>query len=165
MSGELERDPTSGRLGPDWVESAGEAESEALGVALGQRLRGGEVVALHGDLGAGKTVFARGLARALGVDEPVRSPTFTIVQEYRDGRLALVHIDLYRLDNAADALAFGIEDYLADAAAVTVVEWAERIPELIGPEAVHVELRHLSPERRRIRVSLPSDHGGDVAPG
>lgn len=112
-----------------------ESRTEAIGHAMARHMPNGTVVALHGDLGAGKTVLARGLARGLGILEPVTSPTFTIVQEYaRPTGGWLFHLDMYRIATSADALAFGIEEYLFAADAVTVVEWPERIAELLEPE-------------------------------
>ena len=134
------------------IFSAAESDTDALGASLGTELSGGEIVALHGDLGAGKTVFARGLSRGMGVDEPICSPTFTVVQEYQGDRYRLYHIDLYRLSGVDDALAFGIEDYLEDEEAVTVIEWSERISELLsGLNVVHVDIQHLE-IGRNIRV-------------
>jgi tRNA threonylcarbamoyladenosine biosynthesis protein TsaE len=98
---------------------------------VARTLTGGTVLALYGDLGAGKTVFARGVAHGLGIREAVTSPTFTVVQEYRHNRGVLYHLDMYRIQGAEDALAFGIEDFLFAPEAVTVVEWPERILDLL----------------------------------
>ena len=89
------------------------AETEALGARLANALDGGQVVAFTGDLGAGKTAFVSGMARALGVEERVTSPTFTIVNEYEGGRLPLFHFDMYRLGGADELFHIGWEDYLA----------------------------------------------------
>ncbi len=128
------------------ILSRSEAETEALGRRLAARLVGGELIALHGELGAGKTVFARGLARGLGITEVVTSPSFTLVQEYRGPALRLYHVDLYRLNGAADALAFGLDELIADDQAVTVVEWPERLAGLLAGEMpeklIHVQIRH-----------------------
>jgi tRNA threonylcarbamoyladenosine biosynthesis protein TsaE len=136
------------------LHTTGEQETEAAGAALGARLRGGDLVALSGDLAAGKTVFTRGLARALGIAEPVTSPTFAIVQEYA-GRLTLYHLDLYRLPGAQEALAFGVEEFLAQPGAVTVIEWAERLGDLLPPATIRVSLRALSPEERALTITWP----------
>lgn len=127
-----------------------EAATEALGRELAAQLTGGDVVALLGDLGAGKTVFSRGLARGLGITEPITSPTFAIVQEYEGPSLTLLHMDMYRLQGEEDALAFGIEDYLDDSQAICVIEWAERIPGLLPPGHLRVHLRRLASGRELI---------------
>jgi len=102
------------------------AETEALGEKFGRAARHGQVVALSGDLGAGKTQFVRGLARGLEIPTRVHSPTFTLVNEYAGGRLKLFHLDLYRLETAAQILSAGIEEFLSPDG-VSVVEWAERM--------------------------------------
>lgn len=106
-------------------------ETEALGERLAAQLRPGDVVAYRGGLGAGKTAFTRGLARGLGVREPVISPTYTIVNEYRSGRLPLFHFDMYRLRSADDLFDIGWEDYLAEGG-VCAVEWSENVEDALG---------------------------------
>lgn len=122
------------------IQSSSVADTEIYGCALARLLGGGSVLAVYGDLGAGKTVLARGIARGLGITEAVTSPTFAIVQEYRAPvGLWLYHLDLYRIGNEQDALAFGIEEYLFAGDSVTVIEWPERIQGLLGDtEAVEV---------------------------
>ena len=105
------------------------AETEALGETFGRVAQRGLVLALSGDLGAGKTQFVRGLARGLGISGRVHSPTFTLVNEYGGGRLKLFHLDLYRLETAEQIFSAGIEEYLSPDG-VSVVEWAERIYDL-----------------------------------
>ena len=105
------------------------AETEAIGEKFGGRAQRGLVIALSGDLGAGKTQFVRGLARGLGCLGRVHSPTFTLVNEYDGGRLKLFHLDLYRLETAPQILNAGIEEYLSPDG-VSVIEWAERIHDL-----------------------------------
>lgn len=133
--------------------------TEAAAAALAAALPGGCVVALYGTLGSGKTVFARGFARGLGIVEPVTSPTFSLVQEYRrpDGGW-FFHLDLYRLDSAHAAIAFGVEEYLFRPGAVTLVEWAERIEPLLAGAAadatatlIPVHLDHAGENRRQLR--------------
>ena len=108
--------------------SNNEQETFDLGVRIGQQLRGGEILLLNGSLGAGKTVFVKGIAQALDVDEDdVSSPSFTLVNPYQ-GRLLLYHIDLYRLDEGASAAhAVDLDELLSDEEAVTIIEWAERM--------------------------------------
>ena len=112
-------------------------ETEALGARLADALAEGRVVAFTGDLGAGKTAFVSGMARALGVEERVTSPTFTIVNEYEGGRLPLFHFDMYRLDGADELFHIGWEDYLARGG-VCAVEWSENVAEAIEDGAVRV---------------------------
>jgi tRNA threonylcarbamoyladenosine biosynthesis protein TsaE len=111
--------------------------TEAVGEAIGSQLRVGDLVVLSGDLGAGKTTFAKGLARALGVTEPVTSPTFTIVQEY-DGRVPLAHVDVYRLDRIQELHDLGFEELLESR--VTVVEWGEAIALVLPRDRIEVRL-------------------------
>src|SRR5580658_7055745 len=105
------------------------AETEALGEKFGRAARQGWVIALSGELGAGKTQFVKGLARGLGVSARVHSPTFTLVAEYSGGRLKLFHLDLYRLETRPQILSAGIEEFLRPDG-VTVIEWAERMAEV-----------------------------------
>ena len=136
--------------------SRSEAETEAAGAVLARELAPGTVVLLCGDLGAGKTVFSRGFARGLGVVEPVSSPTYTIVQEYAlaDGK-HLYHMDLYRITDERAALGFGVDEFLDDPGAISLVEWPERIAGLLPDDAVRVELKHRSAEEREIRIVRP----------
>src|SRR3954467_10299042 len=101
-------------------------ETESLGEAWGREATNGLVIALSGDLGAGKTQLVKGLARGLGITTRVHSPSFTLVNVYTGGRLTLFHLDLYRLETREQILSAGIEDYLQPDG-VTVIEWAERI--------------------------------------
>ena len=111
-----------------WTSNSAE-ETFELGVRIGERLAGGEILLLSGALGAGKTVFVKGISAALGVDvDEVTSPSFTLVNLYAEGRLNLFHLDLYRLDEGTDAAhAVDLDDLLADERAVVVIEWAERL--------------------------------------
>lgn len=126
------------------------AETEQVGQALAAQLTAGTVLALRGDLGAGKTAFTRGLARGLGYEGAVTSPTFTIVNEYEGGRLPLFHFDLYRLKSADELWDIGWEDYL-DRGGVCAVEWSERAEELLS-DAAAVTLRRLDDETREITI-------------
>lgn len=125
--------------------------THAVAAGLASALRPGAVVALHGDMGAGKTTFVQGLGLALRVREPVTSPTFALINEYR-GDLALFHVDLYRLQGEIEAESIGLDDCLSGGG-VTLIEWAERAAGLLPPDTVHVEiLRGDGPEDRRIRI-------------
>lgn len=104
------------------------ADTESLGESWGRCASNGLVIALTGDLGAGKTQLVRGIARGLGVASRVHSPTFTLVNEYTGGRLRLFHLDLYRLETIGQVHSAGIEEYLQPEG-VAVIEWAERLPD------------------------------------
>ncbi|WP_258358643.1 tRNA (adenosine(37)-N6)-threonylcarbamoyltransferase complex ATPase subunit type 1 TsaE [Moorella sulfitireducens (nom. illeg.)] len=121
-----------------WLKDAG-ATGE-LGRILGRLLGPGDVVILTGELGAGKTTLAQGLARGLGVTGRVTSPTFTLIQEHQ-GRLPFYHIDIYRLDDPGAAVELGLEEYLYGRG-VTVIEWGERLGELLPPEYLEVCLEY-----------------------
>ena len=127
-----------------------EEETEALGERLAKCLHAGAVVALYGDLGAGKTAFVRGMARGLELREQVSSPTFTIVNEY-PGRPALFHFDMYRLKNADELYAIGWDDYLARDG-IIVTEWSENVEEALPPDAVRVTIDRTGDTDRRIRI-------------
>ena len=99
-----------------------------LGEKWGREAKPGWVIGLTGDLGAGKTQLVKGIARGLGIASRIQSPTFTLIHEYRDGRLPLYHIDLYRLDTPQQVFAAGLEEYFRQSDGVTIVEWAERYP-------------------------------------
>jgi tRNA threonylcarbamoyladenosine biosynthesis protein TsaE len=127
-----------------------EAETTALGRDLAPTLTPGTIVRLYGDLGAGKTAFVRGLAEGLGVPpEEVSSPTFTLIQEYRRGRLPLIHVDLYRLDDAREIDDLGLEEIGLDS--VVAIEWAEKLPWAAG-ETVDVRIEHVDDQTRTISI-------------
>ena len=127
------------------------AETEALGEAWGRTAPSGLVIALSGDLGAGKTQLVKGLARGLDITTRVHSPTFTLVNEYGGGRLTLFHLDLYRLETRAQILSVGVEEYL-NPQGVTVIEWAERLAndELQMTNVRRVTIEVISESERRI---------------
>lgn len=125
------------------------AETEAAGAALAAQLKPGGVIAFTGDLGAGKTAFTRGLARGLGVEERVTSPTFTIVNEYEGGRLPLFHFDMYRLGSADELFDIGWEDYLARGG-VCAVEWSENIADALEEGTIRVDIRRGAHDDQRI---------------
>ena len=125
-------------------------ETEAVGAALAERLQPGDVIAYVGGLGAGKTAFTRGLARGLGIREPVTSPTYTIVNEYLSGRLPLFHFDMYRLGCADDLFDIGWEDYL-ERGGVCAVEWSENVAEAMEG-AIAVRIEKTGEDSRRITI-------------
>ncbi len=127
-----------------------EAETEALGARFARRLPGGTVVAMYGDLGAGKTAFVRGMARGMGLDCRVSSPTFTIVNEYL-GERELIHFDMYRLGGADELFDIGWEDYL-NRGAVCAVEWSENVRDAFSGDETVVRIDKLGDTRRRITI-------------
>ena len=126
------------------------AETEAVGAALGKILSPGTILAYRGDLGAGKTAFTRGLAKGLGCDEIVTSPTYTIVNEYLSGRLPLFHFDMYRLSSSDDLWDIGWEDYL-DRGGVCAVEWSENVDDAME-NALYVTIEKIGAEMRCITM-------------
>jgi tRNA threonylcarbamoyladenosine biosynthesis protein TsaE len=134
---------------PETIVTAGEEETSAVGERLATRVQPGDVILLNGDLGAGKTVFVRGVARGLGAPaDDVSSPTFTLVQEYH-GRVTLYHVDLYRLE-PAEVADLGLDE-LTGADAVVAVEWGDRWPD--PPQgAWEVTIAHEGEHQRRIAV-------------
>lgn len=127
----------------------------ALGAALAHVLRAGDVIALSGGLGAGKTTLARGLLSALGLAEEAPSPTFAIVQPYEppEVRMPVAHVDLYRLDDPSEVAELGLDDYRSDGA--LVVEWPERMGERLWADALLVKIEVQSDGARRLTASLP----------
>ena len=151
MSAAPEDAPPAG----EWT-AATHAETFELGRRTGARLAGGEILLLSGPLGAGKTVFVKGLASALGLDpDEVSSPSFTLVNRHDEGRLVLYHLDLYRLDEgAAAAHAVDLDELLSDERAVIVIEWAERMGRYPLPSpAWRVLIEGDGEEPRRVRIS------------
>jgi len=128
-----------------------ETETIEEGRKLAENLKAGSVVALYGDLGAGKTAFTRGVAAGLGIDDSVSSPTFTIVNEYL-GSIPLFHFDMYRLNNENELFDIGWDDYL-ERGGICVVEWSERVPGAFPPDTVVVKLKYLDDNSREIEIS------------
>lgn len=131
------------------IETKSAAETQALAGRLAAEMPPGAVLCLHGDLGAGKTCFVQGLARALGVRRPVGSPTFTLINEYK-GKKPLAHIDLYRIRGAGDAFGLGLDDYLCHYPGIVAIEWAERVAELLPEDCWHVRLEMGAAEDSRL---------------
>jgi tRNA threonylcarbamoyladenosine biosynthesis protein TsaE len=137
-------------------ESNSAPETEAIAAELAHTLRGGECVALHGDLGAGKTQFVRGLVRGLGGNpRAVSSPTFVLLNVYDAGRLTVYHLDAYRVGGAEDFEAIGFAELL-DQSGVVVVEWAERVKDLLPANSINVSIEPLGEQRRRIEIDRPA---------
>jgi tRNA threonylcarbamoyladenosine biosynthesis protein TsaE len=138
-------------------------ETQALGERLGRRLEGGDVLALEGDLGAGKTCFVQGLARGLGIEASRRigSPTFTLVNEH-PGRVTLYHVDLYRLRDGRELEEIGLREYL-EAGGVAAVEWFDRFPDYKPGERIDVRFERLDETRRRVVIEATGRAAGRIA--
>jgi tRNA threonylcarbamoyladenosine biosynthesis protein TsaE len=132
------------------VHSESPEETQRAAAEIVADLEGGRVIALHGPLGSGKTVFVKGLARALGVTELVTSPSFSLVNEY-EGRIPLYHVDLYRLSGVTEVADLDLDAYLYGPG-VTVVEWAERAGELLPDDTLHVSITLNEDQSRAIRI-------------
>jgi tRNA threonylcarbamoyladenosine biosynthesis protein TsaE len=138
-------------------------ETVEIGRIIGEILMPGDVVALIGDLGAGKTCLAQGIARGLGVSERyhITSPTFTLINEY-PGRIPLIHLDIYRLQGAGDLAELGYEEYFYGDG-VAVVEWAEKIKDILPGDTMFINLNHVDENQREIRISGRSGKIGIIA--
>lgn len=130
-------------------------ETEDLGARLGAKLQPGIVIAFQGDLGAGKTAFTRGIARGLGIEESVTSPTYTIVNEYLSGRLPLFHFDMYRLGSSEELFDIGWEDYLSRGG-VCAVEWSENVEDALQ-DAVRICITRVDDTQRQITIEGGTD--------
>lgn len=126
-----------------------EQEVTEYGIRLGEEARPGQVIALTGDLGAGKTTLTKAIAIGLGVSEMITSPTFTIVKEYRSGRLPLFHFDVYRIGDIDEMYELGYEEYFYGDG-LCVIEWADLIEELIPEDALRISIAYGSSEEERI---------------
>lgn len=130
--------------------SKSEYDTEAIGEKFGASVKDGTVVAMYGDLGAGKTAFVRGMAKGMNIDCRVTSPTFTIVNEYL-GKRELIHFDMYRLGSADELFGIGWEDYIARNA-VCVVEWSENVTDAFFGDEVSVTIDKTGENERRIKI-------------
>jgi len=129
--------------------SHSQAQTRRFGARLGELLQSGDVICLVGELGAGKTSLAQGIGQGLGIEGPITSPSFTLINEYRPerARLPFYHIDLYRLGEAKETLTLGLEEYFYGEG-VCVVEWADRAPEALPAERLWIELRYIVDTKR-----------------
>ncbi len=130
-------------------------ETEKVAAEFARGLKGGEVIAMYGDLGAGKTAFVRGMARALGIQDHITSPTFTILNVYEGGRLPLYHFDVYRIADPDEMYEIGYEDYIGSDG-VAVIEWAELIDDILPDEYIRIDIR---------RDSLDDDDHREISIG
>ena len=126
-----------------------EEDTMAFGAEFAKELKAGDVIALTGDLGAGKTAMTRAVARGLGITSPVTSPTFTIVQEYEGGRLPLYHFDIYRVHDEDELFEIGFDDYL-HGDGVCMIEWADLAEDLLPENTINLRLSYGEGENERI---------------
>ena len=126
-----------------------ESETEKFGIGLAGKLEPGAVIALEGDLGTGKTTLTKSIARGLGIDDVITSPTFNIVKEYRSGRLPLYHFDVYRIGDVDEMYEIGYEEYFYGDG-VCIVEWADLIEDIIPDDAIRIQIEYGDKEGERI---------------
>ena len=144
------------------IISNSKTQTKVFGEKLAQFLNPGDVIALIGDLGSGKTTFTKGIAKGLEVKNPeyVNSPSFVLIREYK-GRLNLYHFDLYRLDNLYDMEYIGIEEYL-DAGGVVVIEWAQKLKTLLPKEYLQVDIAITAKDKRTFKLKPHGKHYDDI---
>ena len=141
------------------IESFSPEDTFRVGEQLAKDARPGDIYTLDGDLGVGKTIFTKGMAKGLGIEEPVTSPTFTILQEYESGRMPLYHFDVYRIGDPEEMDEIGYEDYFYGQG-ICLIEWAGLIEELIPPEAIRISIEkdlEKGLDYRRIRIERGED--------
>ena len=135
-----------------------ETETEQLAFDLTKKIQGGDIVALFGDLGWGKTTFTKGLAKALKIKEEITSPTFVIMKKYptkfNGKNIEFVHIDAYRCENIEDAKSIGIEDYLNNKDTIVVIEWADKIKEILPSKIIQFKFKFIDENTREIEYDF-----------
>lgn len=132
-------------------------ETKELAHALATKLKGGDIVLLTGDLGAGKTTFVKEIAKFLGVNDVVTSPTFTILKSYLGKDFTINHFDMYRLESYEEAYEFGIEDYLSKPdKEISFIEWPEKIAELLDKSYIIVDIKHMGESTREFTITKKS---------
>lgn len=129
-------------------------ETQKLAKKFAKMIKGGDIVLLNGDLGAGKTTFTKFVAKALGVRDEVTSPTFTIMKEYQGRKYKILHFDMYRLDGVEESTGFGFEEYVKnrDYNVVIFIEWSERVKELLDENYVVVDIRRIDENKRQFSI-------------
>lgn len=132
----------------DSIISKSEAETMAIGIQFASQLKAGTVIGLSGELGSGKTYFVKGLAQGLGYKGDVTSPTFTLLHEYRGGRLPLWHADWYRIKSVEEAFQIGLEEIWHEG--ITVMEWPEKVKPLLPPETLWIQIKVRNEQEREI---------------
>jgi len=125
------------------------AQTQRWGARIGELAQPGDLICLEGELGSGKTCFVQGIGRGLEIAADINSPTFILANEHRGGRLTLYHLDMYRLASAREVWGIGLDDYL-DSDGVCVIEWAEKIREMLPPERLWITFRHLGESKRGV---------------
>ncbi len=140
----------------DFISHSAE-QTRRLGARLSQLFGGGEVILVTGALGTGKTCLAQGIGQGLGIDDWLTSPTFTLVNEYRSGRLSLYHVDLYRIVDVKATLALGLDDYLYGQG-VCLIEWAERVRSIWPAEYLQIGMRHIDETKRGLSLRGVGEH-------
>lgn len=135
-------------------------QTKDLGKKIAKKLRGGEVLALYGDLGAGKTTFVQGLAQGLRIRGPIISPTFVIVRQYKAGVLTLYHVDLYRLKDFNEVREIGLEEILGNKKAVVVIEWPEKAEKILPKKrTTRIRFEIIDEKTRKITITSQADEG------
>jgi tRNA threonylcarbamoyladenosine biosynthesis protein TsaE len=127
-------------------------ETQKLGESFAQKLQGGDVLALYGNLGSGKTTFVQGLAKGLGVKKRIISPTFIIVRHYRIDGGNFYHVDLYRTESRHDLLGVGLDQIIAQKDSIIVLEWAEKMGELLPRKRIDIEFEYVEDNKRKIVI-------------
>ena len=143
----------SGLLGENHYQTHSEEDTFDFARDFALNLKGGEIILLSGELGAGKTVFVRGIADRLGIKESITSPTFTLMNCYEGTTLKLCHIDAYRLKSGEEAFATGITEYFGQSGVVCCIEWWQNIRSAIAGKTVKVEIEYLGEEERKISIN------------
>lgn len=138
--------------GKDDMITNSEKETEKLAKAIAKKLKGGEVILLNGDLGCGKSVFARGFIKSFGVKEPVTSPTFTIVNKYIADKCNIYHFDLYRLEDEEEAFAAGLDELIDEEGAIKLIEWSERAEGMLPSEVITINITKLTDTSRKFEI-------------
>ena len=140
----------------EYVEYTSNSPEDTARIAaeIATQLRAGDIILYEGDMGAGKTTFTKGLAAALGITDPVTSPTFALVNEYRGDRLSLIHFDMYRINSADDLETTGFFDYM-DEDTVLAVEWSENIAEELPEDALRIDIQRIDEDSREISITAP----------
>ena len=133
------------------MESFSEKDTFLIGKQFGTQAKAGDIYLLHGDLGVGKTVFTKGFAEGLGIEEPITSPTFTLIQEYMEGRLPFYHFDVYRIGDVEEMDEIGYEDYFYGDG-VCLIEWANLIEELLPGNTVKVTIEEIENGERKVTL-------------